>query len=235
MDNKLKEYLEVMQPPSKVAAWSKEETNTIPQSPRVEGLGRGLGFDEGQSDEEYVAIDRRGKLGVGPVPSESAIGRPNQLATEAQQLPAEGTGSAEASVECANPAMSDEDWIRSRTSRLLGLGDDDDAQAARSLPINAVPISANVLSQEPSIQRRISDTCVQTNEMTQHEVQIKDASPVPTQENCSTQTNRLFIRNLAYTTTENDLRGLFDSHKYGHIEEVSAMKLAVRSLYKPIS
>ena len=117
----------------------------------------------------------------------------------------------------APPPMSDLDWLRARTSRTLGLVSDDeeasDNEDARS------EISAP--SKNPTPEPQAPATPPATDSEPE-----EDTPPLPaptsrtsTAESKIMKTGRLFIRNLVYGVTEDDLRAVFSP--YGEIEEVS--------------
>lgn len=100
-------------------------------------------------------------------------------------------------VEETATARTDNDWLRGRTNRTLDLMDPDD------ITIQQAP--------EP---------IKPTTSPRPQEVQASSSSDPPEQEDDTIQvTNaRLFLRNLAFTVTENDLRDRF--RQYGKIHEV---------------
>lgn len=216
-----------MQAPSKVPKKPQGKANTEWQHLKVEALSpeelssKEL-VDEDHSDEEYEAIHTKRNVKSQMIPSEVNDSQ-NHTIIETQCPVTEGPNYAEAvqlenTVECVNPTISDEDWIRSRTSRLLGLEDDDDALAARALPNNMARISADVPSHGRSEKQQSSDASVQSSEEPQQASDDKGAPVAPALEG---QIKRLFIRNLVYTVSEDALRGLFESQSCGDIEEVS--------------
>lgn len=123
--------------------------------------------------------------------------------------------------------LSDQDWIRSRTSRLLGLIDDDEeeevpsgnteeeaksSQAETSLPLDhpQQPSQPPEGDQDDTVSEKHNETgcSPQNEEGTLDEVR---------------QSKRLFLRNLAYTVREDDIADLFAS--FGPLEEVSTRPL----------
>ena len=211
-----------MQPPSKVPKNPQGKPITEWQHSKAEALSREGLVDEDQSDQEYEAIHTKRNTKSQTIPSEVHDNQ-NYSVIGNQRPVIEGPNCAEAvrlknTVECVTPTISDEDWIRSRTSRLLGLEDDDDALAARTLPNNMARDGTDSPSHGDSVERRNSDASVKSQEILHTASDDKGTPVVPAQES---QMKRLFIRNLAYTVSEDDLRGLFDSHDCGDIEEVS--------------
>ena len=122
------------------------------------------------------------------------------------------------------PPASDLDWLRSRTSRTLGLVSDDensddekdikaiseDAESVMSLDDILEPVSTDQPPVTPpetdysDVERSQSVTAAKTK-------QSADEAKI-------LRTGRLFIRNLVYGVTEADLKEVFSP--YGQIEEV---------------
>ena len=216
---KLQEFLEVMQPPSKSRTWENQDAaipqvsaQSIPKAETTVTLGA-------RSDEIYEQVPKRRKrdreseeenvvLAEHPAPLDvpridtRTVQSDLGLSQEATQQPL-----------AISSAASDADWLRSRTSRLLGLVDDDDAQLT-ALPGDA-PTEKTGLSEVPELVKEgsVSDTSVQTEK----EVEVEGAML----ENGTAGSGRLFVRNLTYTTTEEDLRKHFEDGGHGTIEEVS--------------
>ena len=109
-------------------------------------------------------------------------------------------------TEAAQPATTDNDWLRGRTTRTLDLLDpdevqihqDDEAEVPKLVKGNTtdVDVVAGPVQEEP------------------HTTKVPNA--------------RLFLRNLAFSVTEDDLRQLFD--EFGKVQEVSNFPL----LHTPI-
>jgi len=112
---------------------------------------------------------------------------------------------------------TDDEWLRSKTSRLLDLVDPDDpgfpAQLRGTASMNppaAVEGSTPVAAEEA--QRKFSNVMDEPREKPERAASSEDpADLIP-------GTSRLFLRNLSYTTTEDDIRGHFSS--FGHLDEV---------------
>ena len=106
------------------------------------------------------------------------------------------------------PNTTDEDWLRSRTNRLLDLMDPDEIGAAAT---GAVPA-------EPAVVAEAQPDETPDHEEPAEEVIEEDSDkPDPTIEAIKA-TGRLFVRNLPYTATEDDLREHFAP--FGSLEEV---------------
>ena len=118
-----------------------------------------------------------------------------------------------------NPPASDADWLRSRTSRLLGLLDDDEVQEPTMR--SAIREDHHSSDDENSESQRSTKDSVANAQIGKEEV---DETEVIRPDNAAAEDkgpryNRLFIRNLAYSITESDLRELFGKH--GSLDEVS--------------
>ncbi|KAF2139999.1 uncharacterized protein K452DRAFT_327905 [Aplosporella prunicola CBS 121167] len=213
-DPKLKEFLEVMQPPSKQKAWANDDlqvdhTLARPEDAKVDTVQA----PEGGSDDEYQTVQKKTRRAKSP---------PNPSVSELEPTPAQQPAEAEAidgvDQEDEQPVdaqpMSDADWLRSRTSRMLGLVDDDEDEAVR--PSKPASVEASNFSDADEEPQQGDD------------IDMKDASDVaePTEDHVPVDptvdsirsTGRLFLRNLPYSVSEEDIREHFKS--MGALEEV---------------
>ncbi|KAL8697775.1 MAG: hypothetical protein Q9224_002150, partial [Gallowayella concinna] len=135
-DSKLQEYLEVMQPASKSRTWANESIN---------------GEKTKTKHPDEVAISKAGESGAIQIPVD---GSPQAVPKKQKKSPKESGETSHTSEEInlvklvpadpgASPAreiepieeqpeasaLADNDWLRSRTSRLLGLVDEDDPES----------------------------------------------------------------------------------------------------------
>lgn len=215
---KLQEFLEIMQPPSKSKIWENQDAAisqvSAQSTPKAEDpVTRGA-----RSDEVYEQAPKRRKKereseekSVLPAERPVPVDRPQM---DARTVSSDRDLSQEATQEplAESSAASDADWLRSRTSRLLGLVDDDDVQIT-ALSGDA-PTEKKGVSEVPELVREgsVSDASVQTDK----EVEVAGAIL----EKEAAGSGRLFVRNLTYTTTEEDLRKHFEDGGHGIIEEV---------------
>ena len=233
-DSTLQEFLEVMQPPSKSRTWANEDSGGTRSASDLVLQDQVRKVEVGQSAEEYEAL-----------PTKRASSRASDGFDNSFQ-PAEAANTAEATEHIENhvenpkdgndgepnparvlepigsavPAATDDDWLRSRTSRLLGLVDDEDALRSRHLPQagNGIPEDSAVMEQ-PQLKDP-PETGVRTGKETDTANVGATKRLTTGDENVNHGTGRLFIRNLMYTTAEQDLREHFEVHRYGVIEEV---------------
>ena len=227
---KLREFLEVMQPPSKSKIWANEDSTQTPVT-SISPVEK-IKFDtaDNQSDEEYQHVSKKRKI------SPSSMRVPNKEDGKAkleeivdadkdmsitEDLTASNTlirGDESPTVIPTVTTASDTEWLRSRTSRLLGLVDDDDALTTSHIP------------QKEDKDKRKNHDVDETSDLEPASIstipidgkQVEEATPdtkEPTQNTKETSsTGRLFVRNLSYTTEEADLREYFG--KFGDLEEV---------------
>lgn len=106
--------------------------------------------------------------------------------------------------QLAKPSTDDE-WLRSRTSRSLGLGEDDPASTmnqqsqSNSPSPDAIPTTSSCSTPDPQLNALESST--------------------PDTDKFSSSNGRLFLRNLPFTSEEGEIESAFS--KFGEIEEVS--------------
>ena len=217
---KLQEFLEVMRPPSKSNIWEDQDAKISEETARPTPSAENIVTRVNPSGEviEHI-VKKRKKDGqseakdVVPAEPPVPVGIPS---VDAKTVSSDRGVSQEATQEplTQSLALSDADWLRSRTSRLLGLMDDDTVQAT-ALPEYA-PAEKAGLAEVPELVKdySVSDASVQTDK----ELEVEGALP----EHESPDNGRLFVRNLTYTITEEDLRKHFEDRGHGTIEEVSA-------------
>lgn len=132
-------------------------------------------------------------------PEHAAIDADVLMETKEQEVPGE-------LADQATAVPTDNDWLRGRTNRTLDLMDPED------VPVQQVPEPFEPVTL-PDSQEKQATTSNDPPE------QIVDAIQVPNA--------RLFLRNLAFTVTESDLRDKF--RQYGKIHEVSDTSFATHS------
>ena len=191
-DQKLKEFLEVMQPPSKAKKWVETDNATIEPPTKMQAME----LPEAESDDEYEKVPKKTRQ---KSPLKAA---PIQIPTPPEPTPDDTPMRVEAPAPVDG---TDDDWLRSRTNRLLDLVDPDDMVAAS-------PTHAEV---EEKVQQETEEVPMYEDEVME-DVQEEDR-PDPVQEAIRSN-GRLFVRNLPYTATEDDLREHFAA--YGSLEEV---------------
>ncbi|KAF2206089.1 RNA-binding domain-containing protein [Delitschia confertaspora ATCC 74209] len=215
-DPKLKEFLDVMQPPSKLKSWANEETQPTQGVAVAAEPMEGVVVAEDESDDEYQDIIKKPRTSKNDSTT-SVTTKPEDDVTEpevkeGQMGPQDGQiSSIPKSRELEGGAVTDDDWLRSRTNRVLDL--EEDGGGISLLNRNAT--KPNIT--EPAPQNVESESAVDTSE--KPEIQETE----PSREDVSVEaqirkTGRLYLRNLSYGVTEDDLRQHFS--KVGSLDEV---------------
>ncbi|KAL8948498.1 MAG: hypothetical protein Q9222_005317 [Ikaeria aurantiellina] len=225
-DSKLQEYLQVMQPTSRSRTWANEDLTVEkpekqdeephkPSEPRV--------WDEMDLVVNHQDLaKKRPKIYREAEPSDDKTSE-NIASAKAGPTSVESDAVIEHGTKIKDidaPVATDDDWLRSRTSRLLGLmdGDEDltphepaenkdtlENEAAGDADDPASPdlseVSHQVDSGEDQGTPNINGSTNQPNETTQG-------------------ASRLFVRNLPYTATVDEIRQHFERLRDNHIEEI---------------
>ncbi|PBP19098.1 RNA recognition domain-containing protein [Diplocarpon rosae] len=199
-DLKLKEFMDIMQPASKPKTWKAKMTDGQPPTKM-----QAIEIPAGESDGEYEVVPKNSRKS----PPSQVI--PAQTLSAMVEVEPEQTDVGVAS-SAAPAAATDEDWLRSRTNRLLDLMGPDEIGAVTT---GAVPAQNAGPTQVAATQSRDS---VEQEELAAEQGDAEEEEkPDPTLEAIKA-TGRLFVRNLPYSATEDDLRGHFAP--FGDLEEV---------------
>ncbi|EFW15459.1 Multiple RNA-binding domain-containing protein 1 [Coccidioides posadasii str. Silveira] len=204
-DPKLQEFLNTMQAPTKTKTWADTGTD----------LTTSLPFHNEDSKNAEIPDEmptKRVKAALEPDLPEESSKTSQSLSTGLRNR--ELNNDAQATAEPTESApQSDADWLRSRTSRLLGLLDDEeDAGRPVAETTNASPPVSHRIQHEPttdhsdvSAEKEDNDPAGSTDAIDANVKLIRE-------------TGRLFIRNLPYDTTEEDLQSEFA--RFGKLEEL---------------
>lgn len=225
---KLQEFLQVMKPVSKSRTWANDngKSKDIEAGQQdhfiTNGLENGAGATQGSNSEDYQEAPQ--KLKRPRKDTEEGSSNPVETSPLAFVPGNTDTGPATGIVlpggEHEPSTMTDDDWLRSRTSRLLGLVDDDDTV----LEENPRPGRLSTSEASGNVQTHISLGTSDTGSQAEGDpVQPTDtkASPETQEANSAVATtDRLFVRNLPYTVTEQELRTHFEQVGSGQVEEV---------------
>jgi multiple RNA-binding domain-containing protein 1 len=231
-DPKLKEYLEVMKPKSKKRTWENDNALLKSQDDPTPA-DHHMAVDAGASDDEYEEVPRKNKrTKVDPSPNEQA-----QVEATSAEVAVPSTNQVEETAQdnaaAGNAAVSDADWARSRTSRLLGLLDDDEEEEEEAGRPKARAASVSSSEMEDAAPSKAGPTRTPTTATEP----VPAPPPVdPTQPDTETEPTgvrasmRLFVRNLPYGVQEDDLQAEFAP--YGNLEEVSILPPSHPFLFK---
>ena len=217
-----------MQPPSKSKTWANEENARTEATSIVIAQEVPTEKESGQSDQEYEHVPKKRKRSQDSEPRPKGIPEHSVETAIAPVVEHGPPGIISADVE-GDEAMShvpesqaaptsDADWLRTRTSRLLGLVDDDhDTTPSTNAQMDIddkVEVEDEHVIMQPS---KMSDAGSQTEKEPLNDTSVaNDTAKIAEDESLSS--GRLFIRNLSYATSEDDLRAYFGS--YGHVSEV---------------
>ena len=124
---------------------------------------------------------------------------------------------AEDERESEKAPMTDQEWLRARTSRTLGLASDSEDSDAEGDPES----DNESLSSNESSTAQIEESMPVTPPATSpSDTAARPSENTSTSDSKILKTGRLFIRNLVYGITEADLREIFSP--YGPLSEVFA-------------
>ncbi|KAK7739886.1 Multiple RNA-binding domain-containing protein 1 [Cytospora paraplurivora] len=213
-DPKFQEFLDVMKPGQTnshklegIFAQRAEEKDTV----------MAVVPDAAESDDEYETIPAKKPKhqteGVGEAPPAQQVEAPAPIIADTPQPTEQDVLPKTTEVADA----TDDDWMRSRTNRLLDLVDPDDPSAfasAVSAPAVSVPTQQPAEKAAPPPP---ADVDMDRVSPAPHEAPVDQ----PTEDNATEQvrrTGRLFVRNLPFKVTEDELRQHFG--RYGETEEV---------------
>ncbi|CAN9329759.1 unnamed protein product [Alternaria alternata] len=219
-DPKLKEFLEVYQPPSKTSIWANGDTqlNDTSIAPADEAVPE-VAVPEDESDDEYQVISKKPKIAEEPA---VVAADPQPTATEASatELQAEVANGGDAMEDVQGaPAVeqgpvSDADWLRSRTNRVLELVEDDEAPSnatVATVPQETAPQTHVTAAPSPGVVEAQPELQPQAEKQ-------PDNAAAPDEEDKIRETGRLYLRNLHYEVTEDEIKEQFSKH--GALEEV---------------
>ncbi|KAG6015308.1 hypothetical protein E4U54_003728 [Claviceps lovelessii] len=220
-DPKLREFLQVMK--SGREGVIADETDPAVGAGHASGAGQ-LAVPENESDDEYEEVplrkDKSRKIHTHQDKSGVVNSKPptKEERTEDDSLPMnankEEVEQHDANmIDHAPPATTptiatDDDWLRSRTNRLLDLVDPDD-------------LAPGAMSEEQDIQvdgQTSHSTDVAMPDMAADEVTTSQEMTGQDAVQIISRTSRLFVRNLSYSTTEDDLQEAFS--RFGAVQEV---------------
>lgn len=228
-DTKLKEFLNVMQPKSKKRTLENMEWEGRKQDDEAHITASVDALPEDVSDEDYEDVPSKSKrvqalASAGP--KEQANQTESSTQTDPVSEPIMQETQGEPDETGTQAVVSDLDWARSRTSRLLGLLDEDEeaADALRRETIDTSP-DANGTPED-----------IQTKEAKQSN--SNDTTPTPSSDHADDPVSiavtadvlqaarasmRLFVRNLPYDVKEEDLEAEFAP--FGNLDEVGSIFL----------
>ncbi|CAJ2499993.1 Uu.00g028460.m01.CDS01 [Anthostomella pinea] len=220
-DPKLQEFLDVMNPSkgatNKIHEFQGEDVTEPPTKYAA------VAADDGESDDDYQPLpkkvpQRETRHPASPPPPVAA----RHLSPTSMDVGQDGTERQipQAADGIAEPAKTDDDWLRQRTNRLLDLVDDDDVPNVTPTRQSPAKSPAPAEMQLDAPQTKPDEVC-QTSPPNDNKPATKDDVL-----DTIRKSSRLFVRNLPYSATEDDLRKVF--REYGSLEEVHIPSAATK-------
>ena len=211
-DPKLKEFLEVYQAPSKNNIWANGESQLVETVASAEEVMPAVVDAGDESDNEYQVIAKKPKTSEVPKDDNVTEEKPELEDVQMTQAPAVAADAGEAMEDIQETnaieqgPVSDADWLRSKTNRVLDLVEDD--EEPKATPPSSRPAAPTRAAPEPVEDR--------SEPVPAPEAPTVDA--VPSEEDKIRDTGRLYLRNLHFEVSEKEIRDHFA--KFGSLEEV---------------
>ncbi|KAL8672488.1 MAG: hypothetical protein Q9168_003059 [Polycauliona sp. 1 TL-2023] len=224
---RLQEFLEVMKPVSKSKTWANENENIkeVQAGQRDNKLNNQADVEvvaQSPKEAEYQEVPPKRKKSrntAKEAPPSPAEASPRTVVVEkSEPAQVEKTGPPAGELEAST--ITDDDWLRSRTSRLLGLVDDDDLALERNHDSEELSKSEASGNAQKHFNSETPDPDVQLDSDLVEQIDAK-ATPAAQETNVTiVSTDRLFVRNLPYTVTEQELRHHFEQVEGRQVEEL---------------
>jgi len=222
-DPKLQEFLKVMEPSKKSKTWKDEilDETSVDDSK----LHKAVVDSNTDSEDEYQSLkkskkrtDQDQQTADGADLSNDAVieEEPTSKDEDPRKVPRAEDGSGNQDQNQDQAPQSDAEWLRNRTSRLLGLLEEDEEEQHLPKHDDAGPESSEVDSVDKN-ETRAEERAKETN--SEHEEPVDTEPKVDADEEAVRKSKRLFLRNLPYDVNEDDVRESFMT--FGHLEEVS--------------
>lgn len=217
-----------MKAPSKLRGHAGADPDVMEAVNRIEDPK--ISLPEADSDSEYEAVPKKSKVAeidASPQPV-AQTPAPPAAAMDVDELVASGAAGSDEKQDIAEDTsagaptgVTDDDWMRSRTSRLLGIVDDDEEEEQSGIaPTTAPrPIQQDKVDSDFEGFGDDEDTKAVAPPETTHDDDVETTLPMDQIEEKIRQSQRLYLRNLSYNVTEDDLRSSFES--FGNLDEVS--------------
>ena len=212
---KFEEYLHVMQPPSKSKIWSNEDLERQPDAAHFTFDLPRLTTVEDCNDKNYGTVPKKLKNALQSHQDMELLDYSEKNPTTATgMLPSSSVTSESPSIlDQELPNTTDGDWLRSRTKKLVEADHTDD-----TILLNA-SLGSDDLAQEPITDHQVSKNIVSDSSI-QAATGSQSSIPAVSAEHA---TARIFVRNLAYSTTEDDLKEYFTSQGSASVQEVRSV------------
>ncbi|TGO58896.1 hypothetical protein BCON_0050g00280 [Botryotinia convoluta] len=212
-DPKLQEFLEVMQPASKSNAnmWKAGTMDADMEEPPTKL--QAIEVPEEESDDEYQSVPSKAKKApANPIESKASVAPiPSTIVADSANQADEAMVDAPSN----DVEATDDDWLRSHTNRLLDIVDPEDIiPKTQNLDVKDVEeVVAGETEPNTAVEATVIDEAQVDEEQTENSPSELDATLETIK-----ASGRLFVRNLPYSATEDDLRKHFE--QYGTLEEI---------------
>jgi multiple RNA-binding domain-containing protein 1 len=236
-DPKLQEYLELMQP-GRAIKKAREADNPLHAPATTDLLVIGS-RDGNESDDDYETLPnslskeaRKGReVKTAAVPK---VRQPETASTESKDN-GEVDGSIENTLEdsiLVKPAektdVADDDWLRQRTSRLLDLADSDDPESmVRPTLIQVTKTDETGKALEADEMVTANDAAADQRNADAGNSEHPEGDPMAELQ----KTGRLFLRNLAFDVSQDDILDLVEP--MGPVKEVRHVLAFLQPLQLP--
>ncbi|RSM18906.1 hypothetical protein CDV31_002228 [Fusarium ambrosium] len=227
-DPKLREFLQVMKTGGEGAL---EDATNANQGDGASAIPAAA-VPEEDSDDEYEQIPTRREKqrrieapekvptseSLAPRPKETSGPADVEMQTPTDEETAESSETKQTDLEQPTVVAEDDDWLRSRTNRLLDLVDPDDLERT---PAQGHAVKETSHAEGGDVVNSPQANPSDEDEMTAEEPAVEASGGEPPKDDsleAIRRTSRLFVRNLPYSATEEDLRGTFE--QFGTLEEV---------------
>lgn len=211
-DAKLQEFLSVMQHSAKTRTWANDDD--LPQ-PVVNDPVNSTTKTEAAPKEELSHPKKKSKVNTPAAPCQTLEDTDDQTQSNDEDKQDEQKEQADQDVSDTPNAeeqpKSDADWLRSKTSRLLGLLDEEEQADMTSRPAppsetKFQPIEED--TEESGAEEQERPVAAETAEPKDYNADVEQIRI----------SGRLFLRNLAYGATDADLEKIFSP--FGKIDEI---------------
>jgi multiple RNA-binding domain-containing protein 1 len=225
-DPKLQEYLALAHTSSKTRTWANDDSTAMAMAAEQAVAPINTPAQDTSPSEELPSHPK--KVRVLEPAFDADTEKPSVMEVDRSDEDVEGVTPVQEETEAAQDEagpVSDSDWLRSKTSRLLGLLDEDE-QAEFDQHKVAQPAESSRDAEE-SRTAAFEDVPPQpvTDDATVEDGDAVETTPERPDPNVDLirDSARLFVRNLAYDTTDADLQPLFAP--FGKLDEVSDLLL----------
>ncbi|KAI9805825.1 MAG: hypothetical protein M1825_000439 [Sarcosagium campestre] len=215
-DGRLHEFLDAMRAPSKSKTWTDDQITPVLEDTTTLSAAKDINTAEVNVDSERLLSLEATKRPLRP--NTDAIQETEQessgIVDSNSSLPekSESKNSIIEAIREPTINLSDADWLRSRTSRTLELLAQE-GQESRLDSIHPSEPPSQIISREEK-PADTESTTLQKQQLLEHET----AEPGDAIVESIKKSRRLFIRNVPFTTTKEDVEGYFAV--FGSLAEV---------------